>query len=113
MSVINRPIYAEFSGERKEIINGKVVNDTSVHTKYDGKKLHIDKRNKNHFTHYTVKNDDTIKKLLNTPSSKMNLINRLTMDFSHRKTKAKRKKTKAKSKKTKAKSKKTKANRKN
>jgi hypothetical protein len=90
MSVITSPIYSEFSGERKEIVNGKVIKDTSIHTEYDGKKLHIDKRNNNHFTHYTA-NNDTIKKLLNTPSSKMNLINRLNMDFLYKKTNKRKK----------------------
>ena len=88
-------IYSHFSGETKEIINGKVIKDTAINTDYDGKQLHIDKRNNNVVTHYTIAND-TIKKLLNTPSNNMDLIQRLTTDFTRktRKSKTKRSKTK-------------------
>ena len=93
-------IYSHFSGETKEIINGKVIKDTAINTDYDGKQLHIDKRNNNVVTHYTIAND-TIKKLLNTPSNNMDLIQRLTSDFTRKTRKSKSKQSKSKQSKSK------------
>ena len=42
MHAIKTPVYAHYFGETREIVNGRVVKDTSVNTTYDGKNLHID-----------------------------------------------------------------------
>ena len=100
MTLDKGSIYSYSSDETKEIINGKVVKDTAINTQYDGKQLHIDKRNNNVFKHYTIDND-TIKKLLNTPSNNIDLIQRLTTDFTRKTRKSKTKRSKTKRSKTK------------
>ncbi len=76
-AVKKNPVVAHFFGETKEIINGEVVNDTAVKGEYDGKILHVDKRDNNQIAHYDIK----LKNLLSTPSGKMNLFERLNKDF--------------------------------
>ena len=100
MTLDKGSIYSYSSDETKEIINGKVVKDTAINTQYDGKQLHIDKINNNVFKHYTIDND-TIKKLLNTPSNNIDLIQRLTTDFTRKTRKSKTKRSKTKRSKTK------------
>ena len=77
------PAYAHFYGQTKEIINGEVVEDTAVN--YDGNTLHI--LANNHLTHYDIK-ADKLKTLLATPSSRMNLLDRLKQDYSHKRAKS-------------------------
>jgi len=68
------PVYARYFGETKEIVNGKVIHDVAVNSEYDGKQLHIDKRENDKVSHYAINN---LKKLWATPKSRMNLLERL------------------------------------
>ena len=68
MPLVKKPvIHAQFFGETREIVNGRLVKDTVVNTAYDGKNLRIVKRENN--TH--------LKTLLLRPTSKINLLDRL------------------------------------
>ena len=71
-------IYTRFSGETKEIRNGRVVKDSAINTEYDGKTLQVDKRDKNRVSHFTIKD---MRKLLAQPMSKENLMERLSKDY--------------------------------
>ena len=66
-------------GESKKIVNGKVVQDVSVKSEYDGKTLHVDKVENNKFTHF--------KKLLGKKVSKLGLLERLSKEYMGAKTK--------------------------
>jgi hypothetical protein len=77
---MNKVPYAFFFGEAKNIINGQVVKDTAVKTEYDGKVLHMDKRDNNTVAHYDIKNND-LKKLLAKSMSGHSLSERLERDF--------------------------------
>ena len=48
--------------QTKKMVNGKITQDTTLRTEYDGKVLKMDKCNKNECLHYRVKNKDLIKK---------------------------------------------------
>jgi hypothetical protein len=87
--------YALFFGESKNIVNGQVVRDTAVKTEYDGKVLHMDKRDNNEISHYDIKNND-LKKLLANKTSSRSLSERLERDFriTHKRSKYKRSKHK-------------------
>ena len=74
-------VYTHFSGETKKIVNGRVVTDTEINTDYDGKILHVDKRDKNIISHFAIK-DQKLRKLLASPMSKENLFERLSRDYS-------------------------------
>lgn len=50
------PTYARFFSESKEIINGRVVKDITVNSEYDGKNLHVDKRDNNKVSHFLINN---------------------------------------------------------
>jgi hypothetical protein len=71
-------IYSRFSGETKEILNGRVVKDYAINTEYDGKTLEVAKRDKNRVSHFTIKD---MRKLLAQPMSKENLMERLSKDY--------------------------------
>ena len=77
---VKNPIQANFFGETKEIMNGQVVNDIAVNATYDGKVLHVDKRENAQTSHYDI-NATNIKKLLATPTSNTNLFKRLKQDY--------------------------------
>jgi len=94
MPAVKNSVYAHFSGETREIVNGHVVKDRAVNTDYDGKILHIDKRNNNTISHYDIK-DKQLKTLLLRPTSKINLLERLSRDY-HEKTKSHNKKSRKK-----------------
>lgn len=59
----NKPVYAHFFGETREIVNGKVVKDLAIQGDYNGKKLHIDKRDNNQISHFEIK-DTKLKNFL-------------------------------------------------
>ena len=65
------PVYARLIGETKQIVNGEVVQDTVIKSEYNGR-----------ITHYNIK-DNALKKLLASPTSNMNLIERLKLDYGH------------------------------
>ena len=94
-------IYSRFSGETKEILNGRVVKDYAINTEYDGKTLEVAKRDKNRVSHFTIKD---MRKLLARPMSKENLMERLSKDY--RITKKRRTSRKHRSKKHRSKNKK-------
>ena len=73
------PSYMYSFGESKKIVNGKVVQDVSVKSEYDGKTLHVDKVENNKFTHF--------KKLLGKKVSKLGLLERLSKEYMGAKTK--------------------------
>ena len=84
MPAVKKPVVnAHFFGETREIVNGHVVKDTVVNTDYDGKILHIDKREHNTLAHYDIK-DDQLKTLLLRPTSKINLLDRLKQVYNKR-----------------------------
>jgi len=82
----NKPVYAHFFEEEREIVNGKVVKDRAVESDYNGEMLHIDKRNNNHISHIVIK-DTRLKNFLLRPTSKLNLLERLRLDYGKNKTK--------------------------
>lgn len=59
----NKPVYAHFFGETREIVNGKVVKEMAIQGDYNGKKLHIDKRDNNQISHFEIK-DTNLKNFL-------------------------------------------------
>lgn len=59
----NKPVYAHFFGETREIVNGKVVKEMAIQGDYNGKKLHIDKRDNNQISHFEIK-DTKLKNFL-------------------------------------------------
>ena len=89
MPAVNKPVYAHFFGETREMVNGQVVKDTAVNTTYDGKNLHIDKRDNNAIAHYNIK-DNELKKLLRKPMSKVDLLKRLSQDYKYKRTQKKK-----------------------
>ena len=100
-------IYEYSFGENTQMVNGKVVGDTAVKAEYNGKTLHIDKRDNNKFMHYTLDNKD-LKKLMKKKTSKLGLLERLSAEYvdKHRQTRKKKGKSKGKGKsKSKSKSK--------
>ena len=72
--------HAYFYEENKQLVNGKVVKDSAIKSEYNGQQLHVDKRDKNTFEHYTVK-DKILNKLLANPVSNIGLLERLSTDF--------------------------------
>jgi hypothetical protein len=80
-SFTDKPPYAYFYEETKQVINGNVVQDSAVKSEYDGKILHIDKRDNSDFTHYTIDNKQ-LNKLLSKNTSKIDLLDRLKKDYS-------------------------------
>ena len=78
--------FIKLYGETKRIINGKVVEDSMIHSEYNGKKLYIDQRHNNEFKHIVIKDKD-IKHILNRKTSKINLLDRLKMDYKKKKKK--------------------------
>lgn len=84
-----QPVYSRFFGETKQIINGQVVQDSAVNSEYNGKKIHIDKMDNGQISHYDIK-DKQLKKLLLSPRSNINILERLSQDYD-RKRKTKRK----------------------
>ena len=76
-----KPIIHSYSfGESKEIINGQVVEDKAVKSEYNGKLLHVDKKDNNKFTHYVLKGKE-LKNLLRKKTSKLGLLERLNADY--------------------------------
>ena len=65
----NKPVYAHFFGETREIVNGKVVKEMAIQGDYNGKKLHIDKRDNNQISHFEIK-DTNLKNFLLRETSK-------------------------------------------
>ena len=78
MHSIKTPVYAHYFGETREIVNGRVVKDTTVNTTYDGKNLQVDIK------------DNQLKTLLSRPTSKINLLERLKRAYPDKKTHKKR-----------------------
>ena len=74
------PSYMSSFSEAKEIVNGRVVQDTAVKAEYNGKQLHVDKVDNNKFMHYTF-HDNDLKKMLKKKTSKLGLLERLNTDF--------------------------------
>lgn len=72
--------YALFFEEAKRVVNGQVVQDRAVKTEYDGKVLHVDRRDQNQAEHFDIK-DKQLKKLLAQPTSLVGLSRRLKRDF--------------------------------
>ena len=72
------PIALQIMEMNKEIRNGEVVKDSAVNAEYDGKIIHIDTLTNNNMAHYDIK-DNHLKKLLEMPASKMDLVERLNM----------------------------------
>jgi hypothetical protein len=95
------PLYAHFFGEAKQIVNGQVVQDKAINSDYNGKLLHVDKVDNGKVAHFNIK-DKELKKLLLTPRSKVNLLERLSGDYGktrrHRKRTGKHKRSKRRSK---------------
>ena len=79
----------------KTMVNGQIVEDSMLGTRYDGRKLAIDTYNTGKKDHIELDNKD-IMKILSRPASAMSLEQRLMRDFGV-KTKTK-KKTKTKTK---------------
>lgn len=75
-----QPVYSRFFGETKQIVNGQVVQDSAINSEYNGKKLHIDKMDNGQISHYDIK-DKQLKKLLLSPRSNVNLLDRLSKDY--------------------------------
>ena len=100
----------------KTMVNGQIVEDSMLGTRYDGRKLAIDTYNTGKKDHIELDNKD-IMKIMSRPASAMSLEQRLMRDFGVKttmKSKTKRKtkrKTKTKGK-TKTSKRKTKTNRK-
>jgi hypothetical protein len=84
-----KPISVHTFSEKKEILNGRVVNDTAVNTAYDGNVLHVVKRENNKLSHFDIK-DNNLKKLLKAPTSNIGLLERLSQHTKHKHTKHKR-----------------------
>jgi hypothetical protein len=72
------PIALQIMEMNKEIRNGEVVKDSAVNAEYDGKIIHIDTLTNNNMAHYDIK-DNHLKKLLEMPASKTDLVERLNM----------------------------------
>ena len=72
------PIALQIMEMNKEIRNGEVVKDSAVSAEYDGKIIHIDTLTNDNMAHYAIK-DNHLKKLLEMPASKMDLVERLNM----------------------------------
>ena len=70
------PIALQIMEMNKEIRNGEVVKDSAVSAEYDGKIIHIDTLTNDNMAHYDIK-DNHLKKLLEMPASKMDLVERL------------------------------------
>jgi len=70
------PIALQIMEMNKEIRNGEVVKDSAVSAEYDGKIIHIDTLANDNMAHYEIK-DNHLKKLLEMPASKMDLVERL------------------------------------
>jgi hypothetical protein len=71
-------------GETKKIVNGQVVQDSSVKSEYNGQILHVDKVDNNKFMHYTL-NDKDLKKMLKKKTSKLGLLERLDKKYMKKK----------------------------
>ena len=82
--------FIKLHGETKRVVNGKVVEDSMINSEYNGKKLHVDQRHNNEFKHFVLNNKDDIKHLLNRKTSKINLLDRLKINYN--KTKKNKKK---------------------
>ena len=70
------PIALQIMEMNKEIRNGEVVKDSAVSAEYDGKIIHIDTLTNDNMAHYAIK-DNHLKKLLEMPASKIDLVERL------------------------------------
>ena len=81
--------FIKLHGETKRVVNGKVVEDSMINSEYNGKKLHVDQRHNNEFKHFVLNNKD-IKHLLNRKTSKINLLDRLKIDYNKTKKNKKR-----------------------
>jgi hypothetical protein len=87
-----KPIALRIFSEKKEILNGRVVNDTAVNTSYDGNILHVLKRENDKLSHFDIK-DNNLKKLLQAPTSNISLLERLSQHTKRKHTHTKRKHT--------------------
>ena len=79
----------------KTMVNGQIVEDSMLGTRYDGRKLAIDTYNTGKKDHIELDNKDIIK-ILSRPASAMSLEQRLMRDFGVKtktKTKTNRRKT--------------------
>jgi hypothetical protein len=81
--------FIKLHGETKRVVNGKVVEDSMINSEYNGKKLHVDQRRNNEFKHFVLNNKD-IKHLLDRKTSKINLLERLKIDYNKTKKNKKR-----------------------
>jgi len=81
-----KPISLHIFSENKEIINGRVVNDTAVNSEFDGNVLHVLKRENNKVSHFDIK-DNNLKKLLQAPTSTIGLLERLSRHTKSKRTK--------------------------
>ena len=79
---------AYFFGEEKVIVNGKIIQDNVVKSEFDGKVLHVDKQLNDKVEHYDIKN------ILSKSMSRRGLLERLSGDFIHKRSKHKRSKHK-------------------
>ena len=77
---------AYFFGEEKVIVNGKIIQDNVVKSEFDGKVLHVDKQLNDKVEHYDIKN------ILSKSMSRRGLLERLSGDFIHKRSKHKRSK---------------------
>ena len=95
----------------KTMVNGQIVEDSMLGTRYDGMKLAIDTYNTGKKDHIELDNKD-IMKIMSRPASAMSLEQRLMRDFGMKtKTRSNKRKTKSNKRKTKTKTK-TKTNKK-
>ena len=102
------PLYAHFFGEAKQIVNGQVVQDKTINSDYNGKLLHVDKVDNGKVAHFNIK-DKELKKLLLTPRSKVNLLERLSGDYGKTRRHRKHKRSHRKHKRSKRRSKRSKS----
>ena len=72
MPAVKNSVYANFSDETREIVNGHVVKDTTLNTDYDIK-------------------DKQLETLLLRPTSKINLLERLSRAYREKKKSRKKK----------------------
>ena len=81
----------------KTMVNGQIVEDSMLGTRYDGRKLAIDTYNTGKKDHIELDNKD-IMKIMSRPASAMSLEQRLMRDFGVKTTMKSKTKTKTKTK---------------
>ena len=86
-----------YSYGEKNIMNGNIIQDTSVKAEYNGKNLHVDKIDNNKFMHYTLDNK-ALHHLLKNNRNKIDLIDRLRTNYTRKSKHKNRRHTKKNSK---------------